>query len=99
MDPIQAYQGIRPIFKGIWFAHGAPGGPPLPYGSWPVTPAELSGRSPLPRLDQATTPVINWPGHTALVLGPSSWGFGIGQWGSTADVVPQQLPTHVMGRV
>ncbi len=90
MDPLQAYEGIRPIVKGIFFVHGAPGGPPLPYGEWPVTPAELSGR-----IGQATIPVMTWPGHTALVLGPSSWGFGIGAWGSTAEIVPQQLPTHV----
>ena len=93
MDPIQAYEGIRPIFKGIWFAHGAPGGPPLPYGEWPVTPAELSGSLGQPAA--TTTPVMTWPGHTALVLGPSSWGVGIGPWGSTAEVVPRALPTHV----
>lgn len=96
MDPVQAYAGIRPIFKGIWFAHGGPYGPPTPVGSWPVTPSELSGPTARPsRLGQTTTPVIQWPGPTALVLGPSSWGFGIGVWGGTAQVVDQPRPTHV----
>ena len=94
MELIQAYAGIHPIQKGIWFAHGAPGGPPTPVGSWPVTPAETPSRK---QLGQVTTPVIQWPGHTALVLGPSSWGFGIGAWGGTAVVVPSVRPTHVMG--
>ena len=104
MERVQAYAGIRPIFKGIWFAHGAPYGPPTPVGAWPVTPAELSGPSPQAppvRIGHtATIPVFQWPGGgapTALVLGPSSWGFGIGPWGGTAVVVPQARPTHVMG--
>jgi hypothetical protein len=36
-----------------------------------------------------------WTGPYPLVLGPSSWGFGIGPWGGTAILYPRELPTHV----
>lgn len=90
-EPLYAYRGIRPIFKGIWFAH-----PATPVGAWPVTTAEASGLGGA-RIAHAATPVFQWPGGgqpTALVLGPSSWGFGIGPWGGTATVAAQQFPSN-----
>ncbi len=87
VDPIQAYEGIHPIVKGVFFAY-----PATPVGTWPVTPMQVRGLgspSPRPRMAQgATTPVFQWPGKTAVVLGPSSWGFGIGWWPGTAYAVP-----------
>lgn len=89
-QPIPVDTGIRRLVpRGIWFGHG-------PWGRdtafWPVTPMETVG------LGQATIPVITWPGEgapTALVLGPSSWGFGIGPWGGTARLRPATLPRTV----
>lgn len=90
--PVDA--GIRRITpRGIWFGHG-------PWGRadnafWPVTPVEEEERT---RLGQATIPVFNWPGGgapAALVLGPSSWGFGIGPFGGTAVLAPTRLPRTV----
>lgn len=81
-DPIRAFEGVRPIVKGVFFAY-----PATPLGSWPVSPPEAMLGSARPLIAQATTPVFRWPGKTALVLGPSSWGFGIGAWGSTAHPI------------
>jgi hypothetical protein len=84
--------GIRRVApRGVWFVHG-------PYGRassgfWPITPVEEEAR-----LGQATIPVFNWPGGgspTALVLGPSSWGFGVGPFGGTAQLRPMRLPSTV----
>lgn len=93
-DLNDVFPGIQPINRSYWFGHVGKSGP-IPAGSFPVTPSEL-GR-PV-QLGQGTISVFTWPGGgapTALVLGPSSWGFGIGQWGSTAQYVPQQFPSHV----
>jgi hypothetical protein len=90
--PVDA--GIRRVApRGVWFSHG-------PYGRdsaafWPVTPVEIEQEA---RLGQATIPVFNWPGGgspTALVLGPSSWGFGVGPFGGTAWLRPVRLPSTV----
>ena len=87
---MNAFDGIRPIRRNIWFSVS-----PVDPGNWPATPWMGSAeprevpvaQAPAPELGQSTIPVFNWPGHTALVLGPSSWGFGIGVWPGTAQAV------------
>ncbi len=55
-----------------------------------IVSMQLEGREVL---GQQTIPVFNWPGHTAMVLGPSSWGAGIGVWPGTAHAVgPMRFP-------
>jgi hypothetical protein len=82
-----AFGGIRRVQSSIWFGHG----PGNTAGFFPVTPQEEAGVG----LGQARTiNVFQWPGGgapTALVLGPSSWGFGIGPWGGSAIPNPVQL--------
>ncbi len=55
------------------------------------------GESGAPRgLGQATTYATVWQGPYPLILGPGSWGFGIGPFGGTAVVEQTNpWPTHV----
>jgi len=75
---------VRPVRGGTWFGHGPINTAPF----FPVTPSELAEVVEEVGLGQARTiQVFQWPGGgapTALILGPSSWGFGIGPWGGTA---------------
>lgn len=48
-----------------------------------------------PWLGQETVQAPVWMGPTPLVLGPGSWGFGIGRWPGTAVVKPIQWPREV----
>lgn len=49
-----------------------------------------------PSLGQAQTVMAPaWQGPTALVLGPSSWGFSVGSWPGTAYAPPPEWPAQV----
>jgi hypothetical protein len=72
---VSVFNGARRIQPSSWFGQGPPGVSEFS----PETPDGPPGAS----LGLQT----RWPGGgppTALVLGPSSWGFGIGPWGGTA---------------